>query len=61
MKTNTHRFTDQEIENMKNRTEIDSTEKLLRKWAGHQYPLGTGVYSIRKIDVDQAVVKIDER
>lgn len=44
--TTTYRFTAEEIEELKEKTNLEDGEKALERWAKHQYPIGKGMYVI---------------
>lgn len=50
--THTHRFTPEEIEEMKNNTGMKDDENVLEEWARRNYPVGKGVYSIEAIETN---------
>jgi hypothetical protein len=61
--THTHRFTPEEIEEMKNNTDIEDNEEILEEWARRNYPIGKGVYTIEAIETNDkgGEVSIQER
>lgn len=62
--TTTHRFTRQELEDLKKQTNTENGEEALKKWARHNYPIRkTGYISIRSVDTDGegGKISIDER
>lgn len=60
----THRFTNEEIKNLKESTGDDDTEEALRTWAYHNYPVQeTGYFSIGNVQESEegGEIEIEKR